>query len=225
MNESSQCGRPCGRREHNRRRTRRGIEDAALELMAARGFDAVTVEDVCAAAEVSRRTFFNYFESKDEVVLGRGLLIFDEADAERFRAAGHADPLRALLGIVEDALTGPPDSDDDLADPMARQRRLHGLRRRIIDSDPRLLGLAIAAQADVFQRITAVLEQVHAADPATRRAPGIPAAEEAALGAALIREAMWMATTRPGPRAAAAGDHPLLDAARTITRFTQEIPW
>lgn len=192
--------------------------------MAERGFDAVTIEDVCAAAEISRRTFFNYFESKDEVVLGRGLFSFDEADAERFRAAGHADPLRALLGIVEGALTDPPDSDDDLADPVARHRRLHGLRRKVVNSDPRLLGLAIATQSDSFQRITAILEDVYSADPATRRLPGIPAAEEAALGAALIREAMWMATTRPDPHAAVA-EHPLLDAARTIIRFTQEIPW
>ena len=57
-------------RERKRRATRRRIEDAATALVEKHGFDNVTVEDICRDAEISRRTFFNYFETKDDAVLG-----------------------------------------------------------------------------------------------------------------------------------------------------------
>ncbi|WP_051683544.1 TetR family transcriptional regulator [Blastococcus sp. URHD0036] len=51
-------------REAHRLQTWRGIQAAAIRLVAERGFTAVTVEDVAAAAGTSRRTFFNYFPTK-----------------------------------------------------------------------------------------------------------------------------------------------------------------
>jgi len=57
-------------RERKRIETRRRIADAALDLALARGVDQATVEEISAAAGVSPRTFFNYFESKDDALLG-----------------------------------------------------------------------------------------------------------------------------------------------------------
>lgn len=48
----------------------RRLEDAALELFAARGFDETTVDDLAVAGGVGRRTFFRYFPTKLDVVLG-----------------------------------------------------------------------------------------------------------------------------------------------------------
>jgi AcrR family transcriptional regulator len=69
--------------ERNLRRVRERlrIEKAALKLLLERGFEAVTAEDIAEAAEISRRTFFRYFPSRDEVLCGvylRALLhLFD----------------------------------------------------------------------------------------------------------------------------------------------------
>jgi AcrR family transcriptional regulator len=61
---------PLTLRERTRRAVHAEITDTALRLFAEHGFEATTVEQIAAAAGISRRSFFHYFRSKEDVVLG-----------------------------------------------------------------------------------------------------------------------------------------------------------
>lgn len=58
-----------GRRDRAKARMHRELRENALALFAQRGFDAVSVDDIVAATEVSQRTFFRYFPTKEDVAL------------------------------------------------------------------------------------------------------------------------------------------------------------
>jgi AcrR family transcriptional regulator len=62
---------PSGLRERKKEATREALHEAALRLAVQRGPDRVTIDDIADAASVSRRTFSNYFGSKDEALLYR----------------------------------------------------------------------------------------------------------------------------------------------------------
>lgn len=68
--ESADNTRKCGLREQKKRETRRALHHAALHLVHEKGLEAVTTEQIAEEAGVSPRTFFNYFPTKEQAILG-----------------------------------------------------------------------------------------------------------------------------------------------------------
>jgi AcrR family transcriptional regulator len=90
-----------GRRERKRRQTRERIEQAAMALFLDRGFDGTTIEDITDAADVSKRSFFDYFPSKEEVVFA-----WQDSFADSLAAAVAERPVdEPVVKVVEAALT------------------------------------------------------------------------------------------------------------------------
>jgi AcrR family transcriptional regulator len=65
-----EIGAEPGRRERKRLQTHDALRDAAIRLFLRKGFDATTVEDITEAVDVSPRTFFRHYASKEDVVFG-----------------------------------------------------------------------------------------------------------------------------------------------------------
>lgn len=89
-----------GLREQKQAKVRQAIFDAAMALFAARGFAAVSVEEIAAAAGVSRATFFNHFGTKEGVLrhFGQRLTVrLGEALAKAQPGATPLDRLQAML--------------------------------------------------------------------------------------------------------------------------------
>ncbi|MEI9954341.1 MAG: TetR/AcrR family transcriptional regulator [Pseudomonadota bacterium] len=87
-------------RESKKRETRQRISDIATGLFYARGFDAVTIEEIAAAANVSKVTVFNYFARKEDLFLDRQddlKRFLAEALGERPKGQSPIDALRHLV--------------------------------------------------------------------------------------------------------------------------------
>lgn len=76
-----------GLRERKKQQTRHAIHEAAFRLVDAHGLEATTVDQICAEAEVSSRTFFNYFPSKAAAALELSQPEIDDDVKARFREA------------------------------------------------------------------------------------------------------------------------------------------
>jgi AcrR family transcriptional regulator len=124
-----------GLRERKKEKTRLALEAAALELFERDGFEATTVEAIAAACDVSPRTFFRYFASKDEVL--------------------HAEADARLARLVARLLNRPPDEPPfealraaviETARSSERGREAILKRFRVLDANPHLAGRALANQ-------------------------------------------------------------------------------
>ena len=74
------------------------IQEAAVDLVIQNGIDGTTVEQICKVAEVSERTFFNHFKTKELAIIGDDFPKIDESKAREFLASPPGD-------IFTDALT------------------------------------------------------------------------------------------------------------------------
>lgn len=123
-----------GLRERKKAARREALIDATHELVARDGLDGATVEAICAHAGVSTRTFFNYFESKDDAALGIRPWSLDPEVAEIFAAGGPTGKLMPDLELVVASL---------LDMPMTSQGRIVAAME-LATREPRLLVRLVA---------------------------------------------------------------------------------
>jgi AcrR family transcriptional regulator len=139
-----------GLRERKRLATRRAILVAAIEIVRDRGLDAATVDEISRVADVSPRTFFNYFSSKEEAILGDTPHLPDDDVVDAFTAA--RGPIMSDLSTVFVGLAN--------ASPQGgADQELAALRRSLMKSHPELSARRMASLHEFEMR---VIDIVHA---------------------------------------------------------------
>jgi AcrR family transcriptional regulator len=143
-----------GLRERKRRETRAALSLAATRLCVQRGWEKVTVDDIAAAADVSPRTFRNYFSTKAEAVaaghLERMLRIADD-----LRARPRGEPLwTAITNSVAAQFEPPAAKSEALRDAHRWVERI-----RFILTEPAIRGEVLKASAAAQVELAEVIAQ------------------------------------------------------------------
>lgn len=150
-----------GLRERKRRQTRDLLIETGRRLFESNGYDQTTVADIAAAAEIGTRTFFAYFESKEQLLFGEtDPRVVSALDAIRTRAPDETPVQTLLRGLRSDAITA------EAHNPVAQ------LRLRLLPDVPAIQARALRLQLDAEDEIQRELRASY---------PDLSAVEAAAL--------------------------------------------
>jgi AcrR family transcriptional regulator len=146
-------GIPVGRRARKKRATRLALRAAAIDLCAERGFANVTLEDIAGAVDVSVRTFFNYFDSKEAALVGNDPEFIETMRAGLLALPRDLTPFEALRLVIMDrtrAVTDEVDGSDE--------ERAQWLRRlAVVRGDPVLVAASSKHLAAVERELASAL--------------------------------------------------------------------
>ena len=133
-------------RERKKARTRASIREHALRLFRDQGYDATTVEQIAAAAEVSPSTFFRYFPTKEDVVLRDNL---DDRMFEAFeRQPPSMTPIAALRAAMREGIAPhTPAEWEEFREALALGMAVPEVRARMMDELTRTIEAAVDALA------------------------------------------------------------------------------
>jgi AcrR family transcriptional regulator len=168
-----------GRREQKKVATRRSLADAALRLALEHGPDGVTVDQIAAEADVSTRTFFNYFASRDDAILG----VDPDATArliESLEARPAAEP--PVVAIRRAAL-------EQLAEKGFDADDLHA-RMALVEAHPALQARHAGHFAALEAALTDVIARRCGLDPATHHYPAAVVAASAGAFRVAVQRAL-----------------------------------
>jgi len=190
------------RRQRKKQLTKDALIEAALELFAAKGYDHTAVHEITDAVDVSERTFFRYFASKEDLVLSfirEGTTAFAEALAAR---PAQEEPLAAARNALQFSIRA-------LYGGQGLPNYLSAMR--LIDATPTLLAAYLRYAHDQDDKIIEVLARREGVDPVDDRRPRVLAAVIGAL--AFLADRDWRSgDNNPEPDAMAANFDAYVDA-------------
>ncbi|MFI1417518.1 TetR family transcriptional regulator [Streptomyces sp. NPDC020731] len=162
-----------GLRERKKRATRAALAEAAVRLAAEHGAEKVTVEAISAAAGVSVRTFFNYFDTRDDAFV----VIDADAGARMRQAVLDAPATLSPLQALREAMAA------ELAEA-EQQHELWRLHAQVLHASPHLLVRTLGAHmADETELAEAIAARIRAGGPTASVSPPAPATDEERRGA------------------------------------------
>ncbi|MGW2084295.1 TetR family transcriptional regulator [Streptomyces sp. NPDC001880] len=126
--------RKTGLRERKKRRTRDALLHAALDLFTTQGYDETTVDEIVDAVEVSQRTFFRYFASKEEAAFAIQEMVESHFLAQLRRRPADETPFEAMRNAVLCAWSSIGEVTQEIITV-----ELHMRTYRMIESTPTLL--------------------------------------------------------------------------------------
>ena len=174
-----------GLRERRKRLTAAELEAAALRLFGERGFDSVTVDDIAAEADVSRRTFFRYFASKEDVLLADHFV-----QLARLREAMAGRPAdEPVLTALRNALLSMTGDFED-------RREMVILRGRIMRETPSLQARSLVHQRTWEEAMEQMVAARLGVDATTDLRPGVVSATT--LAAMRVAFQNWLAAGATG---------------------------
>jgi AcrR family transcriptional regulator len=144
---------PLGLRERKKLKTRRAIRTAAFGLFVEQGYEATTVDQIAAAADVSPSTFFRYFPTKEDLVISDD---YDPLMEASFRARPADEP---LVDAIRAAMIGP------LRQVLASEHDEMLLRMRLLRDVPAIRARSVVEQQRTADMMCRLLAERTGADP------------------------------------------------------------
>ncbi|MEV0643916.1 TetR family transcriptional regulator [Phytomonospora sp. NPDC050363] len=185
-------GEATGLRERKKRETRLALSRATIRLCVERGWDNVTVDEIAAAADVSARTFRNYFSGKAEAIaaghLDRAMRIADEL---RARPAG--EPLWDAIVIAVRSQFA-PDVPDGTPSPEDRRWREALL---LVLSEPALHGEVLKANAAAQEELALAIAERTGLDASRDVYPRLVASVVGAASAVAVEHCLRADASMP----------------------------
>jgi AcrR family transcriptional regulator len=176
-----------GRRDRKKNATRRALRDAALALVAERGFAHVTIEDITEAVDIAPRTFFNYFPSKESAVIGADPQQIEQMRTSLIERPESESALEALRAVLVEFATTKAEELDDLGDG----REAFFQRLCIVRADRDLRGAYVAHITEVERGLVEALAERLGKDPTHDPYPALVAAT--VFAAARVAAFYWSA--------------------------------